>query len=121
MELQQGSWDIGLSDDYGVFDVASENCHEFSPLNNAPSNWSTVDLDQPYSRESPSRPWVREYGKLNVKFPVGSLKGIVVYPHLMKYLIMWIKLLLYDLILSIHFYAGYYYYSPRDNIILKVM
>ena len=48
------------SDDYGVFDVASENCHEFSPLNNAPSNWSTVDLDQPYSRESPSRPWVSE-------------------------------------------------------------
>ena len=34
--------------------------HEFSPLNNAPSKWSTVDLDQPYSRESPSRPWVSE-------------------------------------------------------------
>ena len=45
------------SNDYGVFGVLSENCHECSPLNTAPLNWSTVDLDQPYSRESPSRPW----------------------------------------------------------------
>ena len=105
-----------------MFDVASENCHEFSPPNNAPSNWRTVDLDQPYSRESPSRPWVNEYGKLNVTFPVGYLKGIVVYPHLMKYLIIWIKLLLlYDLTLSIFMQDTISYHSPRDNIILKVM
>ena len=48
------------SDDYGVFGVSSENCCDYSPLNNAPSNWSTVDIDQLYSRESPSKPWVSE-------------------------------------------------------------
>ena len=30
------------NDNYGVFGVSSENCHDYSPLNNAPSNWSTV-------------------------------------------------------------------------------
>ena len=26
------------SEDYGVFGVSSKNCHDYSPLNNAPSN-----------------------------------------------------------------------------------
>ena len=50
------------SDDYGVFGVSSDtsNDPEYPPLNNAPSNWSSVDLDTPYTRDSPSRPWVSE-------------------------------------------------------------
>ena len=32
----------------------------FPPLNNAPSNWSTVDLDEPYSRDCPISPWISE-------------------------------------------------------------
>ena len=62
---------------------------EFPPLNNAPSNWSAVDLDKPYSRDSQSRLWVRGCGGLSVTSPINSLKDIV-YPHLIKNLI-WIK------------------------------
>ena len=62
MELQQGNWDIGLIQYWSIAMIMDclMSClksHEFSPLNNAPSNWSTVEL---YSRESPSRPWVTE-------------------------------------------------------------
>ena len=59
-------WD-DYSDDYGVFGVEPDNTDptsmfypQFPPLNNAPSNWSTVDLDQPYSRDFPISPWKSE-------------------------------------------------------------
>ena len=52
-------------DDYGVFGFELDDTDptfmfrpRFPPLNNAPSNWSTVDLDQPYSREI--SPWKSE-------------------------------------------------------------
>ena len=51
-------------DDYGVFGVEQDNTDPtsmfypyFSPLNTAPSSWSTIDLDQPYSRDYPSSAW----------------------------------------------------------------
>ena len=55
-------------DDYGVYygfeyddtDPTSMFIPSFPPLNNAPSNWSTVDLDQPYSRDCPISPWISE-------------------------------------------------------------
>ena len=49
------------SNDYGVFGVSDTSSDpEYPPLNNAPSTWSSVDLDTPYTRDSPSRPWVSE-------------------------------------------------------------
>ena len=54
-------------DDYGVFGFEYDDTDptlmfipSFPPLNNAPSNWSTVDLDQPYSRNWPISPWKSE-------------------------------------------------------------
>ena len=56
-------------DDYGVFgfeiddtDPTSMFLPHFPPLNNAPSNWSTVDLDQLYCRDCPIiiSPWKSE-------------------------------------------------------------
>ena len=46
-------------DDYGLCGVTPDDTYPtyiFYP--DFPSNWSTVDLDQPYCRDSPSRPWV---------------------------------------------------------------
>ena len=90
-------WD-DYSDDYGVFGVEPDNTNptsmfypQFPPLNNAPSNWSTVDLDQPYSRDFPISGKVRGYGGLSVTASINFIKNIIVHPHLMKNLI-WIKL-----------------------------
>ena len=62
----QSLWEH-YGDDYGVFgfeyddtDPTSMFIPSFPPLNNAPSNWSTVDLDQPYSRDCPISPWESE-------------------------------------------------------------
>ena len=59
----QPLWEC-YNDDYGVFgfdtDPTSMFIPSFPPLNNAPSNWSTVDLDQPYSRDCPISPWISE-------------------------------------------------------------
>jgi hypothetical protein len=53
-------WD-DYSDEYGVFGITSVGCGiDFPPLNNAPSNWSTFDLDQPYSRDYPPLRWTSE-------------------------------------------------------------
>ena len=86
MELQLGRkcqplWER-YGDDYGVFrfeyddtDPTSIFIPSFPLLNNAPSNWSTVDLDQPYSRDCPISPWiVRGYGGLSVTSPINSKK-----------------------------------------------
>ena len=45
------------SDDYGVFGVSSDSPinPEYPPLNNAPSNWSCVDLDKQYVYIGPSK------------------------------------------------------------------
>ena len=62
----QSLWEH-YGDDYGVFgfeyddtDQTSMFIPSFPPLNNAPSNWSTVDLDQPYSRDCLISPWKSE-------------------------------------------------------------
>ena len=49
-------------DDYGVFGAESECswCPRFPPLNNAPSNWSSVDIDAPYCNDYKPRPWTSE-------------------------------------------------------------
>ena len=59
-------WD-DYSDDYGVFGVEPDDTNHtsmfyphFPPLNDAPSNWITVDLDQPHSRGYPISPWKSE-------------------------------------------------------------
>ena len=92
-------------DDYGVFGVKPDNTDptsmfypHFPPLNNAPSNWSTVDLDEPYSRDFPVSPWKTEYGGLSVTASINCVKNIIVNPHLILNLI-WIEL--YLLALSI--------------------
>ena len=47
--------------EYDDTDPTSMFLPSFPPLNNAPSNWSTVDLDQPYSRDWPIiSPWESE-------------------------------------------------------------
>ena len=61
----QSLWEH-YGDDYGVFgfeydtDPTSMFLPSLPPLNSAPSNWSTVDLDQPYSRDCPITPWKSE-------------------------------------------------------------
>ena len=47
------------SDDYGVFGVSSDSPY-YRPLNNAPSNWSSIDLDTPCTWDSQNRPWTSE-------------------------------------------------------------
>ena len=81
---------------YGVFgfeydtDPTSMFLPSYPLLNNAPSNWSTVDLDQGIVQLVHGK--VRGYGGLSVNSLINSLKNIV-YPHLKKDLI-WIKLYL---------------------------
>lgn len=50
------------SDSYGVFGIQQDYSldPDFPPLNNAPSNWSSVDLDAPYSRDIPFIRWESE-------------------------------------------------------------
>ena len=61
----QSLWEH-YGDDYGVFgfeydtDPTSMFIPSFPPLNNPPSNWSTVELDQPYTRDCPISPWKSE-------------------------------------------------------------
>ena len=53
---------LSYGDSYGVFGVHQDTIEfpEIPPLNNASSNWSTVDLDAPYSRDYVYGPWKSE-------------------------------------------------------------
>ena len=53
---------VSFSDSYGVFGVQQDTIEfpDYPPLNNAASNWSTVDLDAPYSRDYECGPWKSE-------------------------------------------------------------
>ena len=62
----QSIWEH-YGDDYGVFGFEIDDTNptsmfrpSFLSLINAPSNWSTVDLDQPYFTDCPISPWKSE-------------------------------------------------------------